>query len=50
MNVDLLLYKAIKNSKIDLILSLPCIMLKGLLQVIEEKNALWRIKETPGRY
>lgn len=46
MNVDLLLYKAIKNSKIDLILSLPCIMLKGLLQVIEEKNEIDHISIT----
>jgi sulfopyruvate decarboxylase subunit alpha len=46
MNVDLLLYKAIRNSKIDLILSLPCIMLKGLLQVIEEKNEIDHISIT----
>ena len=46
MNVDLLLYKTIKNSKIDLILSLPCIMLKGLLQVIEEKNEIDHISIT----
>lgn len=46
MNVDLLLYKAIKNSKIDLILSLPCIMLKGLLQLIEERNEIDHISIT----
>jgi len=46
MNVDLLLYKAIKNSKIDLILSLPCIMLKGLLQLIEDKNEIDHISIT----
>ena len=40
MNVDLMLYKAIKDSEINLILSLPCIMLKGLLQVIEEKKEI----------
>ena len=43
---DLLLYEAIKNSKIDLILSLPCIMLKGLLQLIEEKNEIDHISIT----
>ena len=40
MNVDLKLYDAIKNSSINLILSVPCIMLKGLLEIIEEKNEI----------
>lgn len=46
MNADLLLYEAIKASKIDLILSLPCIMLKGLLQLIEERNEIDHISIT----
>ena len=46
MNVDLMLYKAIKDSEINLILSLPCIMLKGLLQVIEEKKEIEHISIT----
>lgn len=46
MNVDLGLYNAIKDSKIDLILSLPCIMLKGLLQIIEEKSEIDHISIT----
>ena len=40
MSIDLKLYDAIKDSGINLILSLPCIMLKGLLQLIEEKNEI----------
>jgi sulfopyruvate decarboxylase subunit alpha len=46
MNADLKLYEAIKNSKIDLILSLPCIMLKGLLQLIEERKEIDHISIT----
>ena len=40
MNIDLQLYKSIKKSGIDLILSVPCAMLKGLLKIIEEKNEI----------
>ena len=46
MSIDLKLYEAIKNSKIDLILSLPCIMLKNLLLLIEEKNEIQHIPIT----
>jgi sulfopyruvate decarboxylase subunit alpha len=46
MSVDLKLYKAIKNSGIDLILHLPCIMLKNLLELIEEKNEIQHISIT----
>jgi len=46
MSVDLMLYETIKDSGIDLILSLPCIMLKGLLQLIEEKNEIQHISIT----
>lgn len=46
MSVDLRLYEAIKNSGIDLILSLPCIMLKGLLEMIEERKEIQHIPIT----
>ena len=46
MSVDLKLYNAIKNSGIDLILSLPCVMLKNLLELIEEKNEIKHISIT----
>ncbi len=46
MSVDLKLYETIKNSGIDLILSLPCILLKGLLRLIEEKNEIQYIPIT----
>lgn len=46
MNVDLELYESIKSSGIDLILSLPCIMLKDLLKIIEEKNEIDHIPIT----
>ncbi len=46
MSVDLRLYETIKNSGIDLILSLPCIMLKGLLLLIEERKEIQHIPIT----
>ncbi|KKK41371.1 hypothetical protein LCGC14_0865010 [marine sediment metagenome] len=46
MSIDLKLYNAIKNSGINLILSLPCIMLKNLLELIEEKNEIKHISIT----
>jgi sulfopyruvate decarboxylase subunit alpha len=46
MSVDLKLYETIKKSGIDLILTLPCIMLKGLLQLIEEKSEIQHISIT----
>jgi len=46
MSIDLKLYETIKESGIDLILSLPCIMLKGLLELIEEKNEIQHISIT----
>lgn len=45
-SVDLEIYISIKNSGIDLILSLPCIMLKDLLKIIEEKNEIQHISIT----
>jgi len=46
MNVDLQLYEAIKESGINLILSVPCGMLKGLLKIITEKNEIQHISIT----
>ncbi|MFX1279421.1 MAG: sulfopyruvate decarboxylase subunit alpha [Promethearchaeota archaeon] len=46
MNADIFLYEAIKKTKIDLILSVPCIMLKGVLQLIEEKKEIDHIAVT----
>ena len=46
MNVDLMLYETIKQSGIDIIFSLPCIMLKGLLELIEERNEICHISIT----
>jgi sulfopyruvate decarboxylase subunit alpha len=40
MEIDILLYKAIKNSGIDLILSVPCDMLKGLINEIENAKEI----------
>lgn len=46
MNVDLTLYETIKSSGIDIIFTLPCVMLKGLLKLIEEKNEIQHISIT----
>ena len=46
MNVDVALYEVIKDSGIDLILSLPCIMLKGLLELINDKGEIQIIPVT----
>ena len=46
MNVDNYLYEMIKESGIDLILSLPCILLKGLLEIIDEKGEIQKIPIT----
>ncbi|UCC19276.1 MAG: sulfopyruvate decarboxylase subunit alpha [Promethearchaeota archaeon] len=46
LNVDNKLYEAIKNSGISLILSLPCILLKGLLNIIDEKDEIQHIPIT----
>jgi sulfopyruvate decarboxylase subunit alpha len=46
MSVDLLLYETIKHSGIDIIFSLPCIMLKGLLEIIEKKDEIRHISIT----
>ncbi|MFX1309148.1 MAG: sulfopyruvate decarboxylase subunit alpha [Promethearchaeota archaeon] len=46
MNADIKLYEKIKESGIDLILSLPCILIKGLLKLIDEKNEIQHIPIT----
>lgn len=46
MNVDIALYEMIKDSGINLILSLPCILLKRLLEIIDEKNEIQHIPIT----
>lgn len=46
MNVDLKLYETIKSTGINLLLSVPCIMLKQLLEVIDEKNEIEHIQLT----
>ena len=46
MSADIELYETIKNSGIDLILSLPCILLKSLLEIIDEKNEIQHIPVT----
>ncbi|MFX1503534.1 MAG: sulfopyruvate decarboxylase subunit alpha [Promethearchaeota archaeon] len=46
MKADLSLYEIIKELGIDLILSLPCILLKGLLKHIDEKNEIQHIPIT----
>lgn len=46
MSVDLKLYETIKNTGINLLLSVPCIMLKRLLEVIDEKNEIEHIQLT----
>lgn len=46
MEVDKEIYDLIKNSDIDLILSLPCIFLKDLLIKIDKKNEIRNIPIT----
>ena len=46
MSVDLKIYETIKNTGINLLLSVPCIMLKNLLKLIDEKNEIEHIQVT----
>ncbi|MFX1378433.1 MAG: sulfopyruvate decarboxylase subunit alpha [Promethearchaeota archaeon] len=46
MNVNIALYEMIKVSGIDLILSLPCILLKGILEEIDERYEIQHIPIT----
>lgn len=40
MDIDQILYDSLEESKINLILTLPCFMLKGLINIIEERNEI----------
>lgn len=46
MGINLKLFNAIKESGINLVLSLPCIMLKGLLEIIDEREQIEHISIT----
>jgi len=46
MKIDLELYNGIKESGINLILSVPCILLRGLLNLINERNEILYIPLT----
>lgn len=46
MKADIELYKMIKKSGVDLILSLPCILLKDILKLIDEKKEIQHIPVT----
>ncbi|MFX0041308.1 MAG: sulfopyruvate decarboxylase subunit alpha [Candidatus Hodarchaeota archaeon] len=46
MSIDLKLYETIKSTGINLLLSVPCIMLKNLLKLIDEKNEIEHIQVT----
>ena len=46
MNVDQKLYEIIKDFGIDLVLSVPCIFLKGILDLINERKEILHIPVT----
>jgi sulfopyruvate decarboxylase subunit alpha len=46
MEIDEKLHKEIKKSKVDLILSVPCAMLKGLIKTINKKKQIEYIPTT----
>jgi sulfopyruvate decarboxylase subunit alpha len=46
MSVDFELYTAIKAAGIDLLLSVPCAMLKGLLRVIDDESEILHVYTT----
>lgn len=46
MNINHRLYDIIKSSEIDLVLSVPCILLKGILDLINEKKEILHIPVT----
>ncbi|MFW9829917.1 MAG: sulfopyruvate decarboxylase subunit alpha [Candidatus Thorarchaeota archaeon] len=46
MDVDIALYDMIRNSGIDLILSLPCILFKRLIEEIDERQEIQKISIT----
>jgi sulfopyruvate decarboxylase subunit alpha len=40
MNIDLKIYKLIKDSGIDFITSVPCLLLKDILKIIDDKEEI----------
>ncbi|MFX1498671.1 MAG: sulfopyruvate decarboxylase subunit alpha [Promethearchaeota archaeon] len=46
MKIDFELYKILKDSGINIILSVPCILLKGLLNLINERKEILHIPLT----
>ncbi len=46
MNINQKLYDIIESSVIDLVLSVPCILLKGILELINEKKEILHIPVT----
>ena len=46
MDIDHKLYDAVKQSGINLLLSVPCAMIKGLLKVIDDKNEITHLSVT----
>ncbi|HME51060.1 MAG TPA: sulfopyruvate decarboxylase subunit alpha [Candidatus Lokiarchaeia archaeon] len=46
MSIDLSLYDALKEAGVNLLLSVPCAMLKGLLNVIETKAEIQHVPAT----
>ncbi|MFX0058820.1 MAG: sulfopyruvate decarboxylase subunit alpha [Candidatus Heimdallarchaeota archaeon] len=43
MSLDLKLYNLLRDSGIDLVLSVPCILLKGLIKIINQRNEILHI-------
>ena len=46
MNIDQRLYDILKSSGIDLVLSVPCILLKGILDLINKRKEILHIPVT----
>ena len=46
MNVDLKIYKIIKDSGIDFITSVPCLLLKNILNIIDDKDEILYLPAT----
>ncbi len=46
MKVDLKIYKIIKDSGIDFIISVPCLLLKEILKMIDDKNEIFYLPVT----
>ena len=46
MKVDLKIYNIIKDSGIDFIISVPCLLLKEILKIIDDKNEIFYLPVT----